>query len=119
MPSSEGREGRPEQPARRVQTAWGCSKCKVNLCSELCFREFDHIHCCMRRELVVQYAREVPGGEVGPATEPVPARVESPATAGGEPRRRGRSGAEPVVDGGEFRYAPARGPGGFGGAFRA
>ena len=50
-------EGLEAQPSRRRQTAWGCSKCKVNLCSELCFAAFDHVHCCHRREVVVQDAQ--------------------------------------------------------------
>ena len=109
VPAAPGRE---MQPARRVQTAWGCSKCKVNLCSELCFAAFDHINACQRRELVVQYARVVPGSEVGSPTEPVQA-ADSPAGpssagggSGGGARRRGRSGgSEGVVEGGTHARA--------------
>jgi hypothetical protein len=89
-----------------TQTAWGCSRCKVNICSELCFRAFDHVHCCRRRELVVQYARVATDSVVGPAVEPVPTPPTRPAQAraGSAPpsARRGRSGgggAEGLAEG--------------------
>ena len=85
------------------------SASKVNLCSELCFAAFDHVHRCQRRELVVQYARVAPGSEVGPDTEPACPACDSPSgpsTGGGEPRRRGRSGGEKVVEGRDFGWKP-------------
>jgi hypothetical protein len=54
------------QPARRRQTHFGCSKCKVNICSWECFQAFDHINRCSTRELVVQFGSVVPDSVVGP-----------------------------------------------------
>ena len=83
---------------------YGCSGCKVNLCSWACFKAWDHINHCASRELVVQYARVQPESVVGPATQQVEGRIAtasaSPATGGGEPRRRSRSAGpeEPLLE---------------------
>lgn len=84
------------------QTVMGCSHCAVNLCSWACFKAWDHVHGCSRREVVVQYAR--PKEAVGPPTEQV---------EGG--KRRGRSSGEASGGGGDFRKAPSGRPFGSGG----
>ena len=73
IPARPGQEG---VPAWRRQTHFGCSHCAVNLCSWACFRAWDHVHCCARRELTLQYAREK--DVVGPPTEP---RARAPPRA--------------------------------------
>ena len=100
-------EGREFQPMMRRQTIMGCSKCKVNLCSEACFAAFDHIHRCSRHELVVQFARVQ--SSVGLPTELQQTRVpvDSPATEAG-PSRRGRSGGADDLAAG-VGVEPARG----------
>ena len=50
----------PEEPLWRKQTMYGCAGCKVNICSWLCFKAWDHKNQCSRRELVVQYAQVQP-----------------------------------------------------------
>ena len=73
--------GRPEQPGKRKQTIFGCAGCQVNLCTEACFKAFDHINRIPRRSLVVQFARIEPGSEVGSPMEPVQTPPARPTTA--------------------------------------